>query len=420
MSGFRNYHFRYIKSVLYALVSIALIVFLVIYAVNNVNFNQGGSEIAEEPTPRPTENNLNKIKIQLVGDVVLNDTLISNNSNAYGEYNFDNCFSTIASNIDGDVVIFNLEGVIDANKDGTQIAGAPIYNYPKEIAMSAYKAGFNVCITANDRASYFGNEGIKNNVENLRDIGLLVSGSSLKGEKNYVIKEFNSVKVAVLAYTDKLINFDEIDTDCIASVDFYDVEGTMDRIEADVVSAKEEGAEIIIASMHWGDELASKVTDDQRELAEKMVKSGVDIIYGTRSHVFQPVTYKNIIDDSGESKNVIVAYSMGNFLSQPTITSGQKTQQSGILNIYVERDTEGKAYISSAECMPIYIYAKALDSVGTNYAYSILPATEYALSETRPEIFLNDENWENCKTAYKNMKEIVEESSANGIPLGLR
>lgn len=420
MSGFKNYHLRYIKSVLYMLVALALIVLLVVTAIVNIptkNVNEPTHGM-ESSTPEPE--NTNRIKIQLMGDIVLNGTLINSNSNAYGEYNFDSCFSSIASSLDGDVSIFNLEGVVDAHKNGTELAGAPIYNYPMEIVMAAKKAGLDVCITANDRASYFSNEGIKNNVENIRKAGLVVAGSSLKGEKNYFIQKLNGITVAILAYTDKLVNYDEIDKERIATLNFLDVEGTMDRIEADVREVKEQGAEIIIASMHWGEEMASKVTDAQRELADRMMKSGVDIVYGTLSHVFQPVTYKSILDNSGESKNVLVAYSMGNFLSQPTVTSGQKTQQSGILNIYVERDKNGKAYLSSAECMPIYIYAKALDSVGTNYSYHILPATEYALSETRPDIFLNDEDWENCKTAYKNMKSIVEESSANGIPLGLK
>jgi poly-gamma-glutamate synthesis protein (capsule biosynthesis protein) len=353
-------------------------------------------------------------------DIVLNDKFLSSNSNAYGQYNFDSCFSSIKSKIDGDLVIFNLEGLVDVNKNGTEIGGAPIYNYPKEIVSAARSAGFNVCITANDRASYFSDEGIKNNIENIREAGFFTAGTSLDGEKNYYLSEFNGIKIAVLAYTDKLINVDKLDVDRIATLDFRDVEGTMDLIDKDIKEVKEKGAEIIVASMHWGEEMASTVTDDQRELASRMIESGVDIIYGTKSHVFQPVTYKNVVDNTGTSKNVLVAYSMGNFLSQPTVTGGQKTQQSAILNIYVERDTSGKAYVSSAECVPIYTYAKALDSVGSDFSYSILPASEYALSETKPDVFLNDTDWINCKTAYEDMKKIVENSSANGIPLGLK
>ncbi len=422
MSGLKNYHFRYIKLVFYILIVVSIITLLFVMLFKNSAQNQEPNESINNvaPTPSPVVEDTNRIKIQLAGDIVLNDKLLNSNKNAYGEYNFDNCFSTISPSLDGDLVLFNLEGLVDVNKNGTDIAGAPYYNYPKEIAIAAYNAGFNVCITANDRAALFSDEGIKNNVENIRETGLLISGSSLEGENNYLVKEFNGIKIAVLAYTDKFSNFDKIDAERVASIDFHDVEGTMDRIEEDIASAKEEGAEIIIASMHWGEELASEVTTEQKELADRMLKSGVDIIYGTRPHVFQPVTFKQIPDETGERKKVIVAYSMGNILSQPTVTTGQITQQSGILNIYIERDTNGKAYISSAECMPVYIYAKALDSVGSNYSYSILPATEYALSEERPQIFLNDEDWQNCKTAYENMKEIVEKRPDDEILLGLK
>ena len=94
MSGFKNYHLRYIKSVLYMLVALALIVLLVVTAIVNIptkNVNEPTHGM-ESSTPEPE--NTNRIKIQLMGDIVLNGTLISSNSNAYGEYNFDSCFSS--------------------------------------------------------------------------------------------------------------------------------------------------------------------------------------------------------------------------------------------------------------------------------------------------------------------------------------
>ncbi|MBE7092462.1 MAG: CapA family protein [Clostridiales bacterium] len=415
----KNYHFRYIKTVLYVLLSLSLVVMLIVLAVVNIR-PANNVNISSSPTPTSTNKSetTNKVKIQLAGDVVLNSNLLTSSSNSYGEFNFDNIFKSIKNSINGDLAIFNMEGIIDAYKDGSQIAGAPIFNYPKEIANSLKNAGFNMCITANDRASYFSDAGIINNYQNILNSGMLPVGTSLEGNKNFAVSEINGIKIAVLAYTDKLSNFDKITLDRISSLDFEDIEGTIDAISEDVAYVKNQGAEIIVASMHWGDEMASEPNESQRELADKMAKCGVDIIYGTRSHVFQPVTFKNIVDDNNNSKNIIVAYSMGNLLSHPTVTSGETTQQSAILNIYIERDQSGKAYISTAECEPIYIYANSLKN--NNYEYHIVSSSEYYSVQERPQIFANDSDWKNCKDAYDNIKKIIEQSGKNGMPLGLK
>lgn len=421
MLEIKNYHFRYIKTVLYGIVALLLVIMLIVIAVANINFNDGQGQV-ENPSPTPTiqGEKTNKVKIQLVGDVVLNSTLLENTSNAYSEYDFSNIFSLINEKINGDIALFNLEGLIDVNKNGTQISGAPLFNYPKKIASDLKDTGFNMCVTANDRAAYFSDMGIKNNYENLISAGLCPVGTSVENTKNYVVVEMNGVKIGVLAYTDKLSDFDKIDTRYISALDFSDIEGTVDKIASDVQSVKEHGAEIIVASMHWGDDISSEPTDAQRELADKIVKCGVDIIYGTRSHVFQSVTFKNIVDDNELSKNVIVAYSMGNFLAHPTVTTGQASQQSAILNVYIERDQNGRAYISSAECEPIYIYAFSKTSNDLNYEYLILPASEYAQETEKPNVFINDEDWQKCKDAYAYALKIAQESGKTGLPLGLK
>ncbi len=420
MLKIKNYHFRYIKTVLYGLVALLLIVMIVVLATTNGN-NQRGNHIDNlTPTPTIDTQKANKVKIQLVGDVVLNSNLLESSSNVYGEYDFSNIFSLIKESLNGDIKIFNLEGLIDVNKNGTQISGAPIFNYPTQIATDLKNAGFNMCITANDRAAYFSDNGIKNNYENLISEGICPVGTSVENTNNYVVVEANGVKVGVLAYTDKLADIDKIDSKYISSLDFLDVEGTIDAISADVSAVKLLGAEVIIASMHWGDDISSQPTDAQRELADRIVKCGVDIIYGTRSHVFQNVTFKNIVDDNEESRNILVAYSMGNFLAHPNVTTGQTSQQSSILNIYVERDQNGKAYISSAECEAIYIYAYSKKNNDTNYQYLILPASQYIDAKETPEIFISDEDWQKCKDAYNYVSEIASESGNTGLPLGLK
>ena len=91
MLEIKNYHFRYIKTALYGVVALLLVIMLIVLAVVNINFGSGQGHI-ENPSPTPSTpgEKTNKVKIQLVGDVVLNSTLLENNSNAYSEYDFSN------------------------------------------------------------------------------------------------------------------------------------------------------------------------------------------------------------------------------------------------------------------------------------------------------------------------------------------
>lgn len=417
MFNIKSFYFRYIKTFLYALVSLALIVMIIILSV--VNFKPDNNEVSKTtPTIEP-DVATNKLKIQLAGDVILNNYLLQSNLNN-NEYNFDEVFSQIKNKIDGDVCLFNLEGVIDAYNDGSQIAGAPIFNYPKEISSAMKNVGFNVCNTANDRVASFSNTGIINNYNNLKNNGLVPVGTSVEGGNNYIVAQINGINIAILAYTDMLSDFNNVDTNRISCIDFNDVEGTVDIISKDVQAVRKLGAEIIIASIHWGDEISLQPTEEQRDLADKIVKCGVDIIYGTGAHIFQTVTYKNIVDNEDNNKNVVVAYSMGNFLLHPNVTSGQASQQSAMLNIYIERDQTHKAYISTAECVPIYIYAGLINEKEHIYKYRVLSAMDYVEAQTRPEVFLNDQDWQECKDAYKYVKETVEKSGKNGMSLGLK
>lgn len=416
----KNYHFRYARSYLSLLLAVGLVVLFCVYAV--LFFTPKPPQEGElKITPAPTEETVlsNKVKIQLAGDIVLNSTLLSSSRDAYGVYNFESYFFNIKNFIDGDLTVFNLEGNIDAYGDGSNFAGAPAFNYPSAIASAAKAAGFNTVITANDQAANFSYTGIKNNLNNLVAAGLTPVGTRQEEGTGY-LKNYNGIQIGILAYTEGLSqNNSDIPAYAVARIDTADTEGSAKRIKGDIETIRQAGAEIVIVSMHWGTEMVAEPSQNQRRLADELIYSGADIIMGTLSHTLQPVTYKSIVTEAGEEKNVIVAYSLGNLLSHPTVTSGQTSQESAVLNIYVERDSQGEAYISSAECVPIYIYAKALSSGGTTYTYSVLPAAEYSAAEEKPEVFANEDDWKNCKKAYENIKKVIDKSAENGMALGI-
>ncbi|MBQ0080513.1 MAG: CapA family protein [Alistipes sp.] len=73
-----------------------------------------------------------------------------------------------------------------------------------------------------------------------------------------------------------------------------------------ICSAKEQGADIIVALPHWGNEYELSHSKAQREIAEFFIAKGVDAVIGSHPHVIQDIEY--ICDKP-------VFYSLGNAVS---------------------------------------------------------------------------------------------------------
>ncbi len=69
-------------------------------------------------------------------------------------------------------------------------------------------------------------------------------------------------------------------------------------------TAKDNGAELVILSVHWGIEKEAAPTDEQRELAHKAVDAGADLVIGTHPHVIEGLEKYN---------GRYIVYSLGNF-----------------------------------------------------------------------------------------------------------
>ena len=76
------------------------------------------------------------------------------------------------------------------------------------------------------------------------------------------------------------------------------------HLVAGIQALKAQGAEVIIASLHWG--IESKYTPDstQKELAHAAIDAGANIVYGHHTHTLQPVESYN---------GGMIYYSLGNF-----------------------------------------------------------------------------------------------------------
>ena len=83
-----------------------------------------------------------------------------------------------------------------------------------------------------------------------------------------------------------------------------DHEERIPQVKSDIAKLKKDGADIIVAVFHWGNELERVPDDNQVMVAHLAIDEGADVVVGHHPHVLQGIdTYK------GKT----IAYSLGNF-----------------------------------------------------------------------------------------------------------
>lgn len=75
--------------------------------------------------------------------------------------------------------------------------------------------------------------------------------------------------------------------------------------------ARQQGAEFVVLSIHWGSEYRSVPTSGQRKIAAELIEGGVDLLLGHHAHVLMPVETHTAAD----GRRGIIAYGLGNHIS---------------------------------------------------------------------------------------------------------
>lgn len=147
-----------------------------------------------------------------------------------------------------------------------------------------------------------------------------------------------------------------------------------DIISEDIQEAKDEDADIIIASMHWGIEYDDEPNETQIDFAQFMAEEGVDIILGSHPHVIQ----KSELIETDDQQTFVI-YSMGNFISnqrQETLDD-ERTEDGIIVNIDIQKNDEtGETNIKNIDYIPTWVYRNKEDG-DTKYTYRILPIENF-------------------------------------------
>lgn len=277
----------------------------------------------------------------------------SRNKNGY-----DLLFEKIKKDVSGaDIAFANLETPVD---DGAGISGYPRFNAHSGLLGALKKTGVTVVSLANNHAMDAGSGGLKRTIRNLEASGLAFIGAGRTkaeaGEIKFVT--VRDVRLALLAYTygtNQRLPKKASSEPGVNVLGFESMDG-LNRAAADIRRART-NADLVLVSIHWGDEYALLPTNWQRKVAAELVEAGADIILGHHPHVLQPI--ESIAASDG--RVALVAFSLGNFISsQNAGISYAKlnhrkalTGDSIVLSVVAVKEN-GKTRVDRAEFLPIW------------------------------------------------------------------
>ena len=295
----------------------------------------------------------------------------ANDLNLEAEFSFDHVYEGIAPALKyPDLMIANFETNIVDNR---RYVGYPDFNSPIEFAESAKDAGIDILSNANNHAMDFEYEGLVKTLEALDKVGVEHTGiySSMEDYYDLLFYEIDDINVCVIgaSYLQNrggLNKFTQIQKEYAAEI-IDEPHRIIDKIER----AKNEGADLVVLSLHWGDEYSIVPNDYQRKHAETFIAAGADVIFGHHPHLVQPAEIVEATTKSGETKEALVYWSLGNFISNQTLDF----RNSGVIAYanFSYNKVEKKVSFVNSVYIPTYVY-KAKD---TGFQYHILPAGYY-------------------------------------------
>ena len=313
---------------------------------------EGSASNSASPHPTTTATP-STLSILSGGDILLH--LSVNEAARVGDtLDYTTLFSAIQPWIDGaDLSLCALE--VPIVPPGEEPSNYPNFGAPPEIASSLKAMGWDGCALATNHSMDRGFAGVVSTADTLDAAGLGHHGTARTAEEAEQIQYYTlesggrEVKVAHLSAS-TLTNGIPLRQEEPWSWNVVGELGlrSVDDLIADAQRARDEGADLVVVSMHWGTEYVSEPIEEQTTIADQLAASGaVDLVFGNHSHVPEPVTR---LEGGPDGQGMWVAWSMGNMISGQTIENHGYRVVTGLMTTAtVEVPAEGPAHVTNLE-----------------------------------------------------------------------
>ncbi|MGM8212474.1 CapA family protein [Virgibacillus sp. W0430] len=307
-----------------------------------------------------------EITVSAIGDMLIHKRVYDDAEVANG-YDFIPMLQEVEKYLnDSTITVANQETMIGGIDFG--LSTYPAFNSPQEVGDALKEVGVNVVSLANNHTLDRGEDVIQSAIAHWETIDMMYVGAYKDEQDRNTVRIYHTeedISVAFLAYT--------YGTNGIPIPEGKDfLVNLIDKeiMRADIENAQEK-ADVVILSLHFGNEYERFPSEEQKELVQFAADNGVHAVLGHHPHVLQPLEW--VEGDNGNQ--TLVAYSLGNFLS------GQDKlyrQIGGVLKFTIEQTIDGEektVQLKSPAFLPTYVY----NENDTNYR--VLPMFQVTNNE---------------------------------------
>lgn len=260
-------------------------------------------------------------RLRAVGDLML-DRGVRRIVERYGDGNYDFVFARIdglASDVD--LLFGNLEGPVAYG--GVDGGGLYSFHMSPLVLPALSRAGFGLVSIANNHLADWGRTAFLETMDNLKKNNLKFVGGGLNSSEatSPVIFEKDGLKVGFLAFSD---------VGPVGLAVGSTTPGVLlvrEETFTDIIKRASQLVDVLVVSIHWGDEYQALHNARQEMLAEGALQAGAKVILGHHPHVIQ---------DRYQIGNKYVAYSLGNFVFDQNFSV--ETMEGLVLDLEIDKN----------------------------------------------------------------------------------
>lgn len=266
-------------------------------------------ETTPEPTPEPAQASFSI----LAGGDVLPHTSVHNSARSGANYDFTPLLAGVDTWVqDAGLALCHME--VPLVPDGQQISGYPNFAASPDLPSALAAQGWDGCSTASNHSVDRKFAGVAKTLDIFDEVGLGHAGTARTEEESdqpqvYTVTVDGLDTVIAHLSATYGTNGPPIPAEQPWSVQLIDT----DKLTAQARTARMAGADLVLVSIHAGNEYQTTPTQQQLDTASALAESGeVDLMIGHHAHVPQPMTK---VDGGPSGDGMWVAYGLGNMIS---------------------------------------------------------------------------------------------------------